>query len=96
MVLTIVAIRAAVERPSFFEELSGPAEDGEIAWSSEALVWEVVGVVGSEETRSFVVASKLVVPVSKQATAMVEPLLKTYDPSCGLISASLACNMSDL
>lgn len=37
MVLTIVAIRAAVERPSLFEELLGPAEDGEVAWSSEAL-----------------------------------------------------------
>lgn len=41
-------------------------------------------------------ASTLVVPASKQATAMVEPLLKTYDPGCGMISASLACNMPDL
>jgi hypothetical protein len=86
---------AVVERPSFFEGASGLGEGGEVVQSFVALVWEVVEVVGSEETRSFVVALTLDVPRSKHATAIVEPLLKTYDPGCGMKSV-LACNMSDL
>jgi hypothetical protein len=95
MVPTTVAIMAVVERPSFFEGALGLGEGDEVARSFVALVWEVVEVVGSEETRSFVVASILDVPRAKHATAIVEPLLKTYDPGWGMKSA-LACNMSDL